>query len=67
MTGKRILMIVGDFSEDYETMAPRDLDLPIRGLDAEGILRREAARLTSSSRLASLARSPVGAPPASAP
>ncbi|HYA72476.1 MAG TPA: ribbon-helix-helix domain-containing protein [Roseiarcus sp.] len=46
---------------------PRDLDLPIRGLDAEGILRREAARLTSSSHLASLARSPVGAPPASAP
>jgi protease I len=22
MTGKRILMIVGDFGEDYETMAP---------------------------------------------
>jgi predicted DNA-binding ribbon-helix-helix protein len=38
---------------------PRDLDLPIRGLDAEGILRREAARLTPSSRFASLARSPA--------
>src|SRR5208282_509269 len=32
---------------------PRDLGAPIRGLDAEGILRREVARLTPSSPLAS--------------
>jgi predicted DNA-binding ribbon-helix-helix protein len=43
---------------------PRDLDLPIRGLDAEGILRREAARLAPSSRFA---RSPAGAPSTAAP
>ncbi len=46
---------------------PRDLDRPIRGLDAEGILRREAARLAPSSPLASLVRSPAAARPASAP
>ena len=46
---------------------PRDLDLPIRGLDAEGILRREAARLAPSSPLASRVRSPAAARPASAP
>ncbi len=46
---------------------PRDLDRPIRGLDAAGILRREAARLAPSSPLASLVRSPAAARPASAP
>ena len=38
---------------------PRDLDRPIRGLDAEGILRREAARL--GSHRPSPSRAPVEA------
>jgi predicted DNA-binding ribbon-helix-helix protein len=39
---------------------PRDLDSPIRDLDAEGILRREAARLAG--RRLPPARSPVEGP-----
>ncbi len=46
---------------------PRDVDLPIRGLEAEGILRREAARQTRPSHLVSLARSAGEAPSTSAP
>ena len=45
---------------------PRDLEAPIRGLDAEGILRREAERSTPAARFAALARSPAAAPSTSA-
>lgn len=42
MSGKRILMLAGDI--------PRDLGHPIRSLDADGILAREARRLVPSLR-----------------
>lgn len=41
---------------------PRDRDQPIRGLDAEAILRREAARLAPSPNRASLSRRTIEAP-----